>query len=176
MAMADEARGLSELEGAILSEIEHRGQQTAFQVRRAFAESFSLEWKGSAGAIYPAVRRLEQDGLLSASDPAGGRKTRTLSLTARGRGALRNWACDPVLGASIGVDPFRLRSGIWLLMSPIEREAPLAELDAQIERQIGELNALLPTIDSVEATRVELALDLQRIRLNYIRKWRGIGA
>ena len=49
---------LTELEGAILSEIYHRGQKTAFQVRRAFAASHSLEWKGSAGAVYPAVKRL----------------------------------------------------------------------------------------------------------------------
>jgi DNA-binding PadR family transcriptional regulator len=173
MAMADDEHGLSELEGAILSEIEHRGQQTAFQVRRAFADSVSLEWKGSAGAIYPAVRRLEQDGLLSASAPTGGRKTRILSLTARGREALRAWACDPLLGTSIGADPFRLRSGIWLSMRPAEREALLAALDVQIERQIADLQALLPTVDPVEATRVELALDLQRIRLAYIRTWRG---
>jgi len=166
-------RGLSELEGAILSEIEHRGQQTTFQVRRAFAESVSLEWKGSAGGVYPAVRRLEQDGLILASDPAGGRKARTLSLTETGREALKAWACDPLAGTSVGADPFRLRSGIWLLLSPTERKALFADLDAEIVRQVAQLEALLPVDDPVETIRLELALDLQRCRLTYIRKWRG---
>ena len=170
--MANGVRDLSELEGAILSEIEHRGQQTAFQVRRAFAESVSLEWKGSAGAVYPAVRRLEQEGLLLASDPAGGRRTRTLSLTVAGREALMQWACDPALGASIGVDPFRLRSGIWHLLPIHEKGALLTELDIRIDGQISELKGLLPMADPVEALRIELALDLQRTRQIYIRKWR----
>ena len=65
---------LTELEGAILSEIQHRGQKTAFQVRRAFAVSFSLEWKGSAGAVYPAVKRLEQRGFIQASVAQGGER------------------------------------------------------------------------------------------------------
>jgi len=37
---------LTELEGAILAEIHNGGHETAFQVRRAFANSLSLEWKG----------------------------------------------------------------------------------------------------------------------------------
>lgn len=171
--MADRARGLSELEGAILSEIEHRGQQTAFQVRRAFADSFSLEWKGSAGAVYPAVRRLEQEGLLSASEPAGGRKARTLALTAAGRGALQRWASDPLLASSSGVDPFRLRAGIWSLLPEPAKGALLSDLEAHIERQIADFEIHLPGMDPVEAIRIELALDLQRARLDQIRRWKG---
>ena len=49
---------VTELEGAILSEIQHRGNHTAFQVRRAFQTSPSIEWSGSAGAIYPAIKHL----------------------------------------------------------------------------------------------------------------------
>jgi DNA-binding PadR family transcriptional regulator len=171
--MAMGMRGLSELEGAILSEIDHRGQQTAFQVRRAFAESVSLEWKGSAGGVYPAVRRLEKDGLIRASDPAGGRKARTLSLTDAGREALKAWACDPLAGTSVGADPFRLRSGIWLLLPEVEREALFAELETEIVRQIAQLEGLLSAVDPVETIRLDLALDLQRTRLSYIRKWCG---
>lgn len=132
--MGVEVRGLTELEGAILSEIEHRGHWTAFQVRRAFAESFSLEWRGSAGAVYPAVKRLEREGLLSASEPAGGRKARTLVLTAIGREALMKWACDPLLSSSSGVDPFRLRAGIWSLLPEPDRFALLSNVEAHIER------------------------------------------
>jgi DNA-binding PadR family transcriptional regulator len=170
--MGVEVRGLTELEGAILSEIEHRGHRTAFQVRRAFAESFSLEWRGSAGAVYPAVRRLEGEGFLSASDPAGGRKTRILALTAIGREALRKWACDPLLSSSSGVDPFRLRAGIWSLLPEPERLALLSDVAAQIERQIALIERHVPGLDPVEAIRIALALDLQRDRLRQIERWR----
>jgi DNA-binding PadR family transcriptional regulator len=175
MAM-EKARSLSELEGAILLEIEYRGQQTAFQVRRAFADSPSLEWKGSAGGVYPAVRRLERDGLVCASDPTDGRKTRSLRLSAVGREALKRWACDPLLSTSVGVDPFRLRSGIWLLLPASERISLLTALDIEISRQIAELETILPKVDPFEAARIAMALDVQRARLKYTRKWRQLDA
>jgi DNA-binding PadR family transcriptional regulator len=173
--MGVEVRGLTELEGAILSEIEHRGRRTAFQVRRAFAESFSLEWRGSAGAVYPAVRRLEGEGLLSASEPAGGRKTRTLALTAIGREALLKWASDPLLASSSGVDPFRLRAGIWSLLPEPEKIALLSDVEAHIEQQIALIERHMPGLDPVEAIRIELALDHQRERLRQILRWRTTG-
>ena len=136
-----QVRRISELEGAILSEIEHRGQQTAFQVRKAFADSFSLEWKGSAGAIYPAVRRLEK-------------------------------ACDPVLAASIGVDPFRLRAGIWAILTPEERKELFLGLEATIEANVGALEEYLDKTDRVERVRIEMAMAVQKARLERLRAFR----
>jgi len=164
-------RRISELEGAILSEIGHRGQQTAFQVRKAFADSFSLEWKGSAGAIYPAVRRLEKDGFLLATPAQGGRATRHLSLTEAGRHALKTWACDPILASSIGVDPFRLRAGIWPLLSPGDRAALFLNLEAAIMTNIGLLTEYLDDADPVERIRVEMAVAVQNARLAKLREF-----
>lgn len=163
------ARRISELEGAILSEIEHRGQKTAFQVRKAFADSFSLEWKGSAGAIYPAVRRLEKDGFLEATAAQGGRATRHLSLTDAGRHALMTWACDPMLAASIGVDPFRLRAGIWTVLTDGDRAALFRELEAAIATNIDALTAYLDSADPVERIRIEMAIAVQNARLAGLR-------
>ncbi|WP_230482675.1 PadR family transcriptional regulator [Sphingomonas sp. Leaf21] len=170
--MGVEGRSLTELEGAILSEIEHRGHRTAFQVRRAFAESFSLEWRGSAGAVYPAVRRLEGEGLLSASEPTGGRRARSLALTAIGREALMTWARDPALSSSSGVDPFRLRAGIWSLLPKPERNALLSDVAAHIEQQIALIESHVSGLDPVETIRIELALEHQRDRLRQIERWR----
>jgi DNA-binding PadR family transcriptional regulator len=166
-----EARKLSELEGAILSEIEHCGQTTAFQVRRAFADSFSLEWKGSAGAVYPAVRRLAQDGLLHASAAQGGRATRQLSMTDGGRQALSAWACDGARASSPGVDPFRLRAGIWSLLPAARRQALFQEIDAEIAKNIGEMEAHLGKINAVERPRLELAIALQLSRRALLAGW-----
>lgn len=162
-------RRISELEGAILSEIEDRGQQTAFQVRKAFADSFSLEWKGSAGAVYQAVQRLERDGLIHASAAQGGRATRHLSLTEAGRDTLKTWACDPVLASSIGVDPFRLRAGMWIGLSDEERATLFHRIAAAIETNIGSLTAYRDTTDPVERVRIEMALTVQNDRLAILR-------
>lgn len=164
-------RSITELEGAILSEIHHRGQKTAFQVRRAFATSFSLEWKGSAGAVYPAVKRLEKEGLLHAGEAQGGRAARHLSLTDAGIAALMAWAGDPYLAASSGVDPFRLRSGIWDLLPEAERKKLFARLDQEIAANIAEMEAFLPQTDPVEKRRVELCLEGQKLRRRLLQSW-----
>jgi len=162
---------LTELEGAVLSEIHHRGQKTAFQVRRAFATSFSLEWKGSAGAIYPAVQRLVKRGLIHASSARGGRGTRMLRVTEKGRTEMLAWACDPVRGSSIGIDPFRLRSGIWWELPRKEREKLFRALRKSIEEAIPPLEGYLKETDPVEKVRVELGLEVQRARLKRLKQW-----
>lgn len=160
---------LTELEGAILSEIEHRGHQTAYQVRTAFADSFSLEWKGSAGSVYPAVKRLEQAGLLQASKAQGGRSTRRLELTEAGRNALEMWACDPALASSVGIDPFRLRAGIWASLPREKQALVLAGITQAIEASAGALAAYVDQADPVERVRIALALDVQISRLNRLK-------
>ena len=48
-------RQLTELEGAVLTEIALRGNDTAYKVRRAFQLSPSVQWRGSAGAVSPTL-------------------------------------------------------------------------------------------------------------------------
>ena len=96
---------LTELEGAILSEIVYRGNQTAFQVRRSFADSPSLEWKGSAGAVYPAVKRLENAAFIVGVATGDRRSTKILSVTKLGREAMLDWACEAERAVSTGIDP-----------------------------------------------------------------------
>ena len=164
-------RPITELEGAILSEIHHRGQKTAFQVRRAFAASFSLEWKGSAGAVYPAVKRLEKEGFIQVGEAQGGRAARHLSLTEAGIGALMAWAGAPHLSASPGVDPFRLRSGIWDLMAEEDRKKLFERLDAEIAGYVAEMEAFLPQTDPIERRRVELCIEGQKLRRRLLQNW-----
>lgn len=159
---------LTELEGAILSEVQHRGNDTAFQVRRAFQTSPSIEWSGSAGAIYPAIKRLRERGLIHGEATRDGRSTVRLSLTAAGEAAVMTWACDPERSSSVGIDPFRLRSGIWdLLPADRKRSALQATADA-IRANVDFLRNYQADLDEVEATRVELSLRIQAVRLDWI--------
>lgn len=161
---------LTELEGAILSEIVFRGNQTAFQVRRSFAESPSLEWKGSAGAVYPAVKRLEKQGLIAAIATGDGRSTKILSVTKTGHHAMMAWACDAERAVSTGIDPFRMRSGIWLqLEGKLRRKILKAVLD-QVKAEITSLRIYSKRNDAIENASVELATRLQELRKDWVEK------
>lgn len=159
---------LTELEGAILSEIHHRGASTAFKVRKAFQQSMSLEWRGSAGAVYPAIRRLTERGAVMATETGSGRRTSLLSLTPMGVTALEDWICDPCRAASVGLDPFRLRSGMWGQLSEARRQQAIFALRRTLEAEIALMQTYMLTLDAIERPRIELAVDLQISRLDWL--------
>lgn len=173
--MAKVERNLTNLEAAILAEIEHFGPQTAFQVRSSFAASLSLEWKGSAGAVYPAVARLGKDGLILTSEPVGGRKARMLSLTRSGRMVLTKWAINASAACSVGVDPFRMRASLWAKLPRREQRSLLIALERELRHSVAELEECLASVDSVEAVRVDLSLHVQLARLAQIKLWKQKG-
>lgn len=168
MTSTPDASPLTEVEGAILSEIAHRGNATAFRVRRAFELSPSIEWSGSAGAIYPAIRRLRERELLAGEATGDRRATVRLSLTHAGEAAMLAWACDPERASSVGLDPFRLRAGIWALLPVGRRAAAMKDAGDAIRRNIAYLQTYLSTLDEVEAERVRLSLEIQHLRLRYL--------
>ncbi len=151
-----------------MSEIADRGQKTAFQVRKAFQQSPSIEWSGSAGAVYPAVRRLIAAGLLDAVEQDDKRATRHLFLTAQGRAALKDWSRDCLRSVSVGIDPFRLRSGIWLQSGELEDEAFVAELRSALEARLAAEIEDQKHEDPVEAIRIELNIRLLKMRIAWL--------
>lgn len=159
---------LTELEGAILSEIHHRERKTAFQVRKAFQVSPSLEWSGSAGAVYPAISKMVAAGLVKSDSTSSKLKTRLLTLTADGETRLNDWICDPERAASVGLDPFRLRTGMWDALAPATRRRAFEALRQRIWSQIETLATQLPDLDAVEGQRIELAIVLQESRLSWL--------
>lgn len=166
--MCGRKRVLTELEGAILSEIHHRGDQTAFQVRRSFAVSPSLEWRGSAGSVYAAIRRLERAGLISAVAMDDGRAGRRLSVTQAGRAAMFTWACEPSRAASVGLDPFRMRAGVWQGLDDTRRRAVIADVREALEASIAAHLAYSRNNDPIEIASIDLAIRLQKTRLEWL--------
>lgn len=164
----DAPQALSELEGAILSEIHHRGRQTAFKVRRSFANSPSLEWRGSAGSVYAAIGRLERSGLIDSEVQPDRRGTRLLALSDAGLQAMQDWACDAARATSVGVDPFRLRSGIWAGL-PQDKRAQLFEgLKRALAADMDQLKTYRRHDDAIERASLELAIRLQETRLDWL--------
>jgi len=160
-------RDLTELEGAVLTEIAHRGADTAYKVRRAFRLSLNVHWRGSAGAVSPAIRRMKAAGLIAAA-PHPSRAGQLLSLTAAGKKALERWATSIEAATSLGLDPFRLRSVAWDFLSPANRQALLARLNEASVATIAALRVRAEE-DVIGRRQTELAIAVIEARLAWLK-------
>lgn len=102
----------TELEAAVLGVVGRDGPCTPYTIRQHFLESPSPRWSGSAGAIYPLVRRLETRKLVRSTAGARGRRSqRNYRITRRGRTALNRWLLSSIAqsNATLIDDPLRTR-------------------------------------------------------------------
>jgi DNA-binding PadR family transcriptional regulator len=102
---------LSDLEGAALAVVVRLGSATAYAIARDFADSPSEFWSGSAGAVYPMVKRLVSGGLLVV-DPAFAPSKRGgihYQVSPAGKAAMTGWLLDVDRASDMGFDPLRTR-------------------------------------------------------------------
>jgi DNA-binding PadR family transcriptional regulator len=126
---------LTDLEGAALAEIASRGWATSYAVAQSFGRSPSEFWSGSAGAVYPLVKRLAARGLLEANPAAAGKRQRLdYKVTPQGHEALEHWLLDAGRAAGMGFDPLRTRLVHLHLVPPAKRAAFLEEVRALSEK------------------------------------------
>lgn len=85
-------RPISNLEYALLGLVSH-GEKSAYAIKQIFEDTPMARFSASPGAIYPALSRLQEKGLVSAKSQPGdrGRAKRTYRLTAKGAAALDKW-------------------------------------------------------------------------------------
>jgi DNA-binding PadR family transcriptional regulator len=70
--------------------------RTGYEIKQLVDRSTRFFWAASYGQIYPELKRLERQGLVSGrSEPQGGRKRRVYSLTAKGTRELTAWLERP---------------------------------------------------------------------------------
>lgn len=68
------------------------GRNTGYDIKSLVDVSTRHFWAASYGQLYPELKRLEQDGLISGRDePSGGRRRRVYELTEAGERALHDW-------------------------------------------------------------------------------------
>jgi len=142
---AGRERPLSELEGCILGHLARRGPCTPYAVRRSFQLSPSSHWSGSAGAVYPALERLEERGLVrSEHAPLGGRQAWLYALTARGRARFRAWLEPPFAPDVLSVppDPLRTRVSFFSTLTPARRARFVAAALAGVRRHLEAIAGL----------------------------------
>jgi DNA-binding PadR family transcriptional regulator len=118
---------------ALLGVLEAR-PMTGYELAQFFDESANWVWSAPHSNIYPALRRLQSEGLLSGhTDIKGAKLERTVySITDDGRRELRDWVVsDP--GSPLLRDPIMLRMVFADLIEPPDEIIKL--LSVLIERQ-----------------------------------------
>jgi len=166
--MTKSRANLTELEGAILGVLRRSPGMTAYAVRQVFLSSSSAEWSGSAGAVYPAIARLQTAGFVAARAAGDSRGTKTLGVARAGKTALDRWLCDTERAAGPGLDPFRTRAGLWSELAPGARRRLMRDLKVAITRQREILASGPKPTDAADAVTMELHLALLDMRLRWL--------
>jgi DNA-binding PadR family transcriptional regulator len=86
-----------------------RAPSSGYDLKRIFAATPMAVYQPSSGALYPALRRLEQQDLVQAQTPAGqdaesARRRRVYEPTAAGQAAHASWLRTPVDPATVASD------------------------------------------------------------------------
>ena len=142
---------MTELESCVLGVVWLRGPCTAYVVRQEFLVSESSHWSGSAGAIYPLLRRLEQERLIRARMHAWGKgKKREFEITDRGLEQLRNWIGPPLpqWTAAPTFDPVRTRMSFLGALPAAKRAKFVAEARKNVDEEMKILEAKIADHDS----------------------------
>ncbi len=136
---------MTELEHCVLGVVWQQGPLTAYEIAKPFAESPSSYWSGSAGAIYPLVRRLEQKGLLQGENAQwNSRSKRTFTVTPQGLAALREWLAPPFPEAAgaASFDPVRTRVGFIQALPSRGHRKFVDDAERVVREQLARLESI----------------------------------
>jgi DNA-binding PadR family transcriptional regulator len=109
---------------AILGLLSH-GAMSGYQVRRQFERTAIARYSSSPGSIYPALRRLQGEGLIA--QPKVGAP---FELTPKGRALLQEWLLRPVTRADMEQDDGVLMLRFAFMTDLVPRAAVRAFLTA----------------------------------------------
>lgn len=120
------------------------GRQTGYDIKQFVDKSTRFFWAASYGQIYPELRRLEEQGLISGQpEPRGGRARTVYALTPAGRQAFTDW-----LGDTSEDMPFEVRAEGMLKLffsdaaMPEQRLHNLRAMRDSHQRTLDQLQAL----------------------------------
>jgi len=99
--------------GCALLGLLQQNPSSGYDLRKIFSSTAMTSYSDSPGAIYPALKRLQQQGLIRGSVESGSgmRRRQVFRLTARGTAELKKWIARPLARADVirGLDGVMLR-------------------------------------------------------------------
>ncbi len=154
---------LTELEGATLALIGRETALTAYEIKEWYRRSPSSYWSGSAGAVYPLMKRLEAAGLVSSADRSTSKRPRRVyRLTQDGQSAMQVWLLDAARASDAGLDPLRTRLAFIAQM-------PVGEARGFLQQVLAEYDTVTAPSDAPGTIAlVESWVDMRRA---WIQSW-----
>ena len=128
----------------------HMQPQTGYDLRKIFATTPMGHYSSSPGAIYPALKRLEEHGLIEGTVADGDtlRPKRVYSTTPRGAETLRDWVSQPITRDDLLRKDDELMLRFALMGSVVDDAATLRFLTQM--KQV--LDAYIPELEQILAT------------------------
>lgn len=155
-------QNLSSLRLAILCLI-LKAPRSGYQLKKDFEETPMGHFSSSPGGIYPALKRMEEDGWISGTvdNPSSLRPAKILFLTDKGIAFLKNYFLQPIVEQDVvyRMDQLMLR---FAFMSPlVGRESTCAFLEQLIEALSNHVSSLRAASRELENDPLEGVLALQ---------------
>jgi len=169
-------REATELESTVLGVVWLRGPCTAYVVRQEFLSSTSSHWSGSAGSIYPLLRRLEEAGLIRSREHNWGRGAKKeFSITPKGLKSLQAWVGPalPEWTAAPTFDPVRTRLSFLGVLPPKERKHFLQQAQRNLDAEIARAREAIEEFDREGDPYEHLVFLGTLYELEGRRKWLG---
>jgi PadR family transcriptional regulator, regulatory protein AphA len=130
---------------ALLALLEQLGEATSYDIKQAMDMTIENFWPVPHTTAYEEPARLAVAGYLSVSQEPGGRRRKVYALTEEGRGALREWATEPIAA------PPQLRDEFVLKIFAGADPAPLAAARVRWhEQKLAELQGYLDEVREAE--------------------------
>lgn len=130
---------------------------SGYDVKAAIDRSISQFWSESYGQLYPALKKLHEQGYVTRSEGGSGNRVRHVyAITDAGRRALHQWLTEPV-------SPRLVRNEMLLKLffgRHLEREVLLRHLRRELATAEGEARGIGAVVGMLQTTQSE-APDLQ---------------
>lgn len=137
--------------------------QSGYDLRKIFETTALASYSGSPGAIYPALRRLERQGLVAGEVDATMtlRPKRVFRPTQAGRNVLTEWLAGPISREDVErrLEELMLRFAFhWVLESRTATRRFLERFLHHVEEYLGELDRQHEAIPDGTPPQARLAL------------------
>ncbi len=129
----------TDLEAVVLGVVWRDGPCTPYAIRQHFRESPAPRWSGSAGAIYPLLKRLEDRGWVKSTANATGRRRQLdYSIAPPGKTILSHWLATPNVESDTALlyDPLRARLFFLDLLPPAKARTFVATALEQLHTHL----------------------------------------
>ena len=150
--------------GCALLGLLQQNPSSGYALRKIFSSTAMTTYSDSPGAIYPALKRLQQQGLIRGSVERGSgmRRRQIFRLTAQGTAQLKKWITRPLVRADVirGLDEVMLRFAFSeQVAGPSASARLLRSLETELTSYIPDLHEQLNAGKATMPTSGRLALE-----------------